>query len=283
MSSTQIERPGYRGFYELRKEGKPIPCADVRNWVIQFSLREGDRDLRLQSRRQLLRDFLNGFQEHVLFEDDDILIINKPAGIISHCSSTQPIGVEEIAQYLRGEEIALVHRLDIETSGVLALAKGEEAFFGLVRQFRSKRNRCIEKKYLAIVEGEFPSMRQFYVRTALAPDGWKMKVVRPGNRESGVVESTTYFKPMVAFDREDGGRRSLVEVQTFTGKKHQIRVVCAQCLAHPVVGDYLYDPNYSRDLRVMLHAHLLGFSHPRNGRRLFFSAPVPEDFLSLIK
>ena len=221
----------------------------------------------------------------VLFEDADLIVLNKPAGLVvhpapghaadtlvnallHHCADLQGIGGE-----LRP---GIVHRLDKDTSGVLVVAKNEQAVAHLVAQFSAHR---VEKEYLALVWGapEKPS------GTIELPIGR-----HPANRKKMAVvargrAAVTHYETLAATPLA-----AILRVRIETGRTHQIRVHLAH-LGHPVVGDAVYGrarrglPENLSIPRQMLHAHVLKLVHPRDGRRLEFTAPPPPDFLAAQK
>ena len=218
----------------------------------------------------------------ILYEDADLIVLNKPAGLVvhpapghaadtlvnallHHCSDLQGIGGE-----LRP---GIVHRLDKDTSGVLVVAKNEAAVAALVAQFSSH---FVQKEYLALVWGapkkptgtvELPVGRHPVHRQ-------KMAVTEKGRA------AVTHYETLAA-----GPLASLLRVRIETGRTHQIRVHLAH-LGHPVVGDSTYGrarqglPAELNVSRQMLHAHVLKIAHPRDGRPLAFPAPPPPDFLA---
>jgi 23S rRNA pseudouridine1911/1915/1917 synthase len=218
----------------------------------------------------------------ILYEDADLIVLNKPAGLVvhpapghasdtlvnallHHCSDLQGIGGE-----LRP---GIVHRLDKDTSGVLVVAKNEQAVANLVAQFSAH---TVEKEYLALVWGaprkssgaiELPIGRHPVHRK-------KMAVVSKGR------PAVTRYETLAAMPLA-----SLLRVCIETGRTHQIRVHLAH-LGHPVVGDTTYGrarrglPEGLSIPRQMLHARRLKIAHPRDGRPLEFTAPPPADFLA---
>ena len=216
----------------------------------------------------------------ILFEDDAILAVNKPPGIVvnraeSVKEETVQDWVEKTYHIFIENRAGIVHRIDKETSGILLIAKTPAAFIELQRQFKE---RIIHKTYLAIVHG------------TLVPDTGEIRAPvgrLPWNRERfGIVpggrEAVTKFK--VIRHKEN---LSLVELYPETGRTHQIRVHL-KYINHPIVGDYLYagrktardDRTWAK--RVMLHAWKLTCSHPVTGETLAFEAPIPDDMNSII-
>src|SRR5438874_9610913 len=212
----------------------------------------------------------------VLFEDSDLIVINKPAGIsvhpgagrnsgtlvnalLAHCSNLSGIGGKE--------RPGIVHRLDKETSGCLAVAKNDFAHLQLSRQFAA---RTVEKIYLALVAGKVRRVSG----TIVAPIARhrvhrkKMAIAREGGREA-----RTDFKVV-----RSGGEASLLECRLHSVRTHQIRVHL-QHFGHPILGDVVYGGRRAGNFpRQMLHAWKLGLDHPRTKERMHFEAPLPEDF-----
>ncbi len=211
----------------------------------------------------------------ILFEDDHLLAIDKPAGIAVHGGSGVAHGVIESLRSMRPEArfLELVHRLDRETSGVLLIAKKRSALTALHEKVRS---RDVDKRYLVGVAGRFRNEKQ-RVRLALAKraaaDGGKRVSVSDEGQEA-----ETIFRLL---ERRDDA--SLLEAELLTGRTHQIRVHLAH-LKHPVLGDDRYgDFELNRALRkrglkrMFLHAARLGFAHPARDERMVIESKLPAD------
>jgi len=211
----------------------------------------------------------------VIFEDEWLVAIDKPAGLAVHGGSGIPHGVIESLRSMRPDAkfLELVHRLDRETSGVLLVAKKRSALTALHAKLRE---RDMDKRYLAAVAGRFRNEKQ-RVRLALAkgdaPDGGKRVTVS----ESG-QEAETIFRLV---ERRD--EASLLEAELLTGRTHQIRVHLAH-IKHPVLGDDRYgDFELNKALRkkglkrMFLHAARLEFMHPLTGERMVLESPLPAD------
>jgi len=217
----------------------------------------------------------------VLFEDKDIIVINKPPGLVvhpgaghrqhtlvnallSHCPTLSGIGGKE--------RPGIVHRLDKETSGCLVVAKNDGAHRELSRQFAE---RSVEKIYLALVAGK------------LRKDAGVIeeKIGRhPVHRQRMSVASAR-GRPAKTDYRVvcSGDQASLVECRLYSGRTHQIRVHLHH-LGHPVLGDKVYAAHLAKNFpRHMLHAWKLGFRHPRSGESKSFEAPLPDDFTAAMK
>lgn len=230
----------------------------------------------------------------ILFQDDHVVVVNKPAGLVvhpapghhrgtlvnallHHCPDLQETGAEPLRP-------GIVHRLDRDTSGVIVVAKTARAFSCLSRQ---AREHDFDRRYLALVRGEFPE-DSGRIEAAIGrsmTDRAKMSVTGIGGRDA-----VTRFAVVERF-----GVASLLSVELETGRTHQIRVHL-RFVGHPVLGDPVYGiaqfgdwpiPDAVRtplnELRGQaLHAERLGFVHPATGEHLVFSAPPPADFASVL-
>ncbi len=211
----------------------------------------------------------------VLFEDSDLVVLDKPAGLVVHPGAGNATGtlVQGLLHHCRDlsgiggvERPGIVHRLDKETSGCLVIAKNDLAHQSLAAQFAE---RTTEKIYLAVVEGT-PKRRDGEVNEAIdrhAINRQKMTIAKPGKGR----EAVTTYRVLLS---QDG--LSLLECRPRTGRTHQIRVHLKH-LGHPISGDPVYGRR-GRFERHLLHAWKLSFEHPRTGGRLAFTAPVPADF-----
>ena len=219
-------------------------------------------------------------QQNVLFEDDSILVVNKPSGFAVHGGSGIDNGIIEGFRKINPEQrfLELVHRLDRDTSGCLLIAKKRSALRSLHEQFRKD---TVTKSYLALLSGR-------WVRKKLVVNQPLQKNVSKGGERMVVIsqhgkESETLFRRLQLF--KDA---TLVEVSPKTGRTHQIRVHAAY-LSHPIVGDERYgfdDINKvfkNRGYKKMfLHAETLQFQHPDTGMTLKISAPLPQQFIDYI-
>lgn len=220
----------------------------------------------------------------ILFDDDDIVVVDKPVGVAAHPSEgfegPTVVGGLAAAGYRISssgaqERQGIVHRLDVGTTGVMAVAKSELAYTSLKRQFKE---RTVDKDYHAVVQGILDPLRG----TIDAPIGrhpsrdYRFAVVAGGK------DSVTHYETLEAF-----AHGSLVEVHLETGRTHQIRVHVA-AMRHPCVGDVTYgaDPSLSKKLgleRQWLHAVRLGFEHPATGERIVVSSDYPQDLVTALE
>jgi 23S rRNA pseudouridine1911/1915/1917 synthase len=240
-------------------------------------LREGDLIRLVEPPPEKIATEPQNIPLDILFEDDDLLVINKPAGMVVHpgAGNTTHTLVNALLAHCRTlsgiggkERPGIVHRLDKETSGCLVVAKNDATHQSLSRQFAE---RTVEKIYLALVAG---TMRKAHgIIEAGIGRHPKHRQRMAVNKERGRSARTDY---RVVQSR---GGISLVECVLHSGRTHQIRVHLHH-LGYPILGDKVYGRQRASEFpRQMLHAWKLGFNHPRGGKRLTFEAPVPEDFL----
>jgi len=215
----------------------------------------------------------------ILYADEDVLVVDKPAGLLSVPSSpearnedTALARVQDYVRHLRPRRpyVGLVHRLDRDTSGALAFALSPEARDGLRALFRAHR---IERRYAALVAGS-PRGERGEIDLALREsyEGGRRGVARPGQAARPAL---TRWRVVERFPRA-----ALLEVELQTGRQHQIRVHLAQ-VGLPVLGDTVYGreaPSPVPARRQMLHARTLAFAHPKTGRLVSVESALPPDF-----
>lgn len=214
----------------------------------------------------------------VVFEDDDIIVVDKPAGVAAHPSpgwtgatvvgGLAAAGVR-VSTSGAAERAGVVHRLDAGTSGLMVVAKSEGAYTALKRAFKE---RTVDKVYLALAQGHpDPTSGTIDAPIGRHPKAdYRFAVIADGR------PSVTHYDTLEAFRAA-----TLLEVHLETGRTHQIRVHFSH-LRHPLVGDTTYgaDPGLAERLgmtRQWLHAARLGFEHPGTGERVEFSSPLPEE------
>jgi 23S rRNA pseudouridine1911/1915/1917 synthase len=223
---------------------------------------------------------------NVLYEDTDLIVVNKPPGLVVHPAAGHRAHtlVNALLHHCRGqlsgiggvERPGIVHRLDGDTSGCLVAAKRDAAHRNLQAQFKA---RTVAKHYLALVWG-VPRRQSGFIEGAIArsaSDRKKMRVVSHGGREA-----VTEFEVV-----RELGEVALLRCTLHTGRTHQIRVHLA-AMGHPIVGDRVYGGARKHPLaalagRQMLHAQTLAFDHPRTRERLEFNAPIPRDMAALMR
>lgn len=226
----------------------------------------------------------------ILYEDQDLLVVNKPAGMVTHPSGGHYADSlsNQIAAYFRskGEEtrIRSIGRLDKETSGVLLFARNQVAAARLQKQ---REEGQLQKTYLAIARGNIDTGDNWYkISLPLAPDreNHLKMTVSPDGKLPGSKTAVTYLKVLASCDEY-----TVIKVRLETGRTHQIRVHMAS-IGHPLLGDSLYDMPIPEEAaeekekktkqfrRAALHAWKIRFIHPFTGEKMMFETPLPEDF-----
>lgn len=219
----------------------------------------------------------------VLYEDPDILVVNKPAGLVVHSDgrTEEPTlvdwllekypSIKGVGEYDEIERSGIVHRLDRETSGIMAIAKNQKAFAFLKEQFQSRK---VEKIYHAFVYGKVKQdegvINRPIARSKRGGATWSATRGKKGKEREAITEYKVLKR------RKD---YSLVELRPLTGRTHQLRVHL-KAINYPVVCDKLYAPNRGCVLgfnHLALHARSLSLALP-NGREIKIEAPYPKDF-----
>jgi 23S rRNA pseudouridine955/2504/2580 synthase len=279
----------------LCKHLKGVPKSHIyrilRSGEVRVNKKRIDQTYRLQMGDQVRippvrvaepeqREYVPAVEFPVLYEDDALLIINKPSGTAVHGGSGVSFGVIEQLRSARPQAkfLELVHRLDRETSGVLLLAKKRSA---LVAMHEIMREGNSDKRYFALVLGQWKNVKQ-HVKLPLhkfdTPQGEKRVMVR----EDGMASHTifTLQKAWASF--------TLLEAQLKTGRTHQIRVHLSH-LGFPIAGDDKYgDFARNKELmkqglkRMFLHAHSIAFKHPLTAEPMSITAPLPPELQSFL-
>lgn len=215
----------------------------------------------------------------VIFEDDDLLVVNKPAGMVVHPGAGNADGTlvnalvgsrRKLSDVGGGDRPGIVHRLDKDTSGLLVVAKSNRAHRALAKAFSSRE---VHKEYNAIVHGVIDRM-EGRVDAPVGRDPVqrvKMTAVKPQQPR----EAVTHYTVMEKFRQS-----TLVMLHPVTGRTHQIRVHMA-FLGYPVLGDPIYGTKDGQ--RLALHARKISFDHPITRQPVAFEAPLPADFLKRLK
>ncbi len=254
-----------RVFVDNRRMTKASTPVELGQWVEVFP-HEAGRRVRLQ-------------EEDILWQGRALIAVNKPPGLLVY--GTQGVTEETVLPQLEGllrktgrwnpgrDRLALVHRLDRDTSGLLLVARDEGSASLLEKQFRQK---AVEKRYLALARGR-PAKKRFRKASAVQAKrpASGSRDARPGPRGETAFEVLETFSGC-----------ALLEARPLTGRTHQIRIHLAQA-GHPVLGDIVYGPDKCPEAlfravpRQMLHASFLGVDDPAGGSRLELEAPMPDD------
>lgn len=228
----------------------------------------------------------------IAFEDDHLIVVDKPAGLVVHPAAGNANGtlVNALLHHCAGRlsgingvaRPGIVHRIDKNTSGLLVVAKTDAAHEGLAAQFAEH---SIDRRYLAVCAGHpLPAEDTIAARIGRSDKDRKKMAVLPDDSRRG-KHAVTHYRMRERLDQS-----ALIECRLETGRTHQVRVHCAS-IGHPLLGDPVYGrtPKALRPLldrlefrRQALHAAVLGFAHPITGERLSFSADLPRDMAELI-
>lgn len=223
----------------------------------------------------------------ILFENEDVLVINKPAGIVVHAAQKQETRISIVDIIVKhdpkikkvGEDKmrpGIVHRLDKDVSGVMVIAKTQKTYEDLKKQFH---DRTVQKSYLALVYGKLPREHDVIKLKISRSKALGRMVARTGDQEG--KEAITEYEVLDRFKNS-----TFVSVKIHTGRTHQIRVHFF-AIDHPVVGDQLYKKRFIRHVkqrvlgRLFLHAHSLTFSLP-NGEEKTIISPLPKELKSFL-
>ena len=216
----------------------------------------------------------------IVYQDEDVAVVNKPQGMVVHPSAGHTSGTLVNALMYHIKDLSgingvlrpgIVHRIDKDTSGLLMIAKNDQAHVALADELKDKKSL---RKYWAIVHGNLPNDRGVIE----APIGRSEKDRKKQAVTAKGKPALTRFQVLERF-----GDYSLVELQLETGRTHQIRVHMAY-IGHPVAGDEVYGPRKTlKGHGQFLHARTLGFTHPRTGEVLEFTAEAPAIFQETLK
>lgn len=211
----------------------------------------------------------------IVYEDDDVLVVNKPQGMVVHPSAGHQHGTLVNALLYHIKDLSsingiirpgIVHRIDKDTSGLLMVAKNDKAHVALAEQLKDKTSL---RKYIALVHGEIAHDKgEINAPIGRSKNDRKMQAVIEGGKPA-----VTHFEVMERFEGY-----TLVQLQLETGRTHQIRVHM-KYIGYPVAGDPLYGPRKTlKGKGQFLHAEILGFKHPTTGQMMVFEAPLPDLF-----
>jgi 23S rRNA pseudouridine1911/1915/1917 synthase len=236
----------------------------------------------------------------IVYEDEDILVVNKPANMTVHPVDMETTGTLVQALLFHSMRLAevvydansivsrmrpgIVHRLDKNTTGLIVIAKNKEALYNLSDQFK---NHTVVKEYAALVMGLVSDSTTIHTNIGRKPNRQNVMGVPPKGDYGR--EAITHFEPISSFFfKESEQDLTLLKCRIETGRTHQIRVHC-KYFGHPIIGDPLYSTVPTQRIskllgagRQMLHAQYLQLTHPRTGERMSFEAPLPEDLKAVL-
>jgi 23S rRNA pseudouridine1911/1915/1917 synthase len=254
------------------KRGRVL--VDGREQKASYTLRGGEAIDVEPEAPPPLRAFAEEIALDILYVDDDVIAINKPAGMVVHAGAGRHEGTvvnallhhfDTLSNVSGEDRPGIVHRIDRDTSGVLLVARNDVAHRTLAEQFST---RSVTKTYLALVQGR---VRQDEGRVDRKITRDPARRTRMTARLEAGRHALTYYRVLRRFERF-----TYLEVRIATGRTHQIRVHMAS-IGHPVAGDTLYGAAATAHDRFFLHAHRIEFDQPTTGARITVEAPLPED------
>lgn len=286
--AEKIEDLSRTGIQKLIEDGKVL--VNGKKEKASYKPVEGDKILVIIEQKPQLDLKAQKIPVPVIYEDNDIIVVNKPKGMVVHPANGNPDGTlvnallgmfEESESESNDENLndgtlsniggnvrpGIVHRLDKDTSGLLIVAKNDVAHIKMSKEIQ---DRLVTKKYIALVKGNIPE-NEATIDLPIArstKDRKKMAVDEKGKN------AVTHFRVLKRYDKY-----TLLELKIDTGRTHQIRVHLSY-IGHPVVGDEVYS-NGKNEFGVkgqMLHARFLEFKHPMSGQEIKLEAPLPEYF-----
>ncbi len=249
-----------------------------------YKVQENDKITQEEEKPQEINLKAQDIPIEIIYEDDDIIVVNKPKGLVVHPANGNPDGtlVNAIMAICKdslsgiGGEIrpGIVHRLDKDTSGILVVAKNDKAHINMSEQIK---NHTVQKTYIALVRG-IVKENEATINMPIgrsAKDRKKMAVTKNGK------EAITHFKVIKRYPNENC---TLLEVKIETGRTHQIRVHLSQ-IGYPVIGDTTYSSGKNKwgVQGQCLHAKSLKFKHPITQKEMFLEAELPEYLQKIIK
>jgi 23S rRNA pseudouridine1911/1915/1917 synthase len=252
-----------------------------------YRVRPGDLVVALLPAKEATELVAEAIPLNIVYEDKNLLVVDKPAGMVVHPAPGHPAGTLVNALLAHCPELAtsgdgrpgIVHRLDRDTSGLILVAKNEKTRRALQRQFKDRQ---VLKAYLALLDGHLqPAWGRIEAPVGRDPHHRQRMAVLAGGREA-----VTEYHVLEQFSRQSGpaaGDYTLAEAEPKTGRTHQIRVHFSS-IGHPVVGDTVYGRRRSHlpVARQFLHARRLAFKHPATGQRTEFEAPLPDDLAEVL-
>ena len=259
--------------HEQIKDGRILVNGQAKK--AKYAVKEGDVISYELPEPEVVEYVAEDIPLEIVYQDEDVAVVNKPQGMVVHPSAGHTSGTLVNALMYHIKDLSgingvlrpgIVHRIDKDTSGLLMIAKNDQAHVALADELKDKKSL---RKYWAIVHGNLPNDRGVIE----APIGRSEKDRKKQAVTAKGKPALTRFQVLERF-----GNYSLVELQLETGRTHQIRVHMAY-IGHPVAGDEVYGPRKTlKGHGQFLHARTLGFTHPRTGEELEFTAEVPAIF-----
>ena len=263
---------------EQIKNGQILVNGEAK--IAKYAVKEGDIVSYEVPEPEVVEYVAEDLPLEIVYQDEDVAVVNKPQGMVVHPSAGHTSGTLVNALMYHIKDLSgingvlrpgIVHRIDKDTSGLLMIAKNDQAHLALADELKDKKSL---RKYWAIVHGNLPNDRGVIE----APIGRSEKDRKKQAVTAKGKPALTRFQVLERF-----GDYTLVELQLETGRTHQIRVHMAY-IGHPVAGDEVYGPRKTlKGHGQFLHARTLGFTHPRTGEVLEFTAEAPAIFLETLE
>ena len=295
MKYLEVEKDGKRIDAYLAEELKDISRVAVQRLItngkvlvndkkvkVSYKVQQGDKIQVEEEKPVEISIKAQKIPLDIIYEDDDIIVINKPKGMVVHPANGNPDGtlVNAVMAICKdslsgiGGEIrpGIVHRLDKDTSGIIIVAKNDKAHINLSEQIKEHK---VKKTYIALVRG-IVKENEATIKMPIGrsdKDRKKMAVTKNGK------EAITHFKVLKRYEKY-----TLLQVNIETGRTHQIRVHLSQ-IGYPIVGDQVYS-NGKNEWNVKgqcLHAKSLEFTHPSSGQKMYLEAKLPEYFENILE
>ncbi|MBR4266622.1 MAG: RluA family pseudouridine synthase [Bacteroidales bacterium] len=261
---------------EILKSGRVV-VDNMATTAFDYPVNKGS-EVRILYRPKLMNTGgINNSQLDILYEDYDVIVINKKEGLLSVGTDGEKENTAyhfvnvHVKKQGRGHHIYVVHRLDRKTSGVMMFAK---SMFARDRLRNNWNEMVVERSYYAVVEGT-PNYKEDTIKSYLTED--KMLKIHSSFINNGGQFAQTHYQTL-----QTNGEYSLLKLNLDTGRKNQIRVQLSS-IGNPVAGDAKYDAKTNPLKRVCLHAATLQFIHPKTNKLMKFEVPVPSGFYKIVK
>lgn len=290
----QVSSPGMRLDVFLHKKLKELARAKVKKLIKEARVKVNNKVVIKPAYKLKAKDLITAIVQiperltipawdipvQIIYEDEDIIVVNKPPDMLTHPTSIDRTNTLVNALVYRFNQLSdlagalkpgIVHRLDKDTSGIILIAKNNYAHSKLAEQFK---NRTIEKKYLAVVEGRV-GYDEGVINQPIARGHFERKKMRIDYSRGKPAE--TYFKVLARLHNY-----TFLVLHPKTGRTHQLRVHMKH-YGHPILGDSKYGRKSELIKRQALHAYSMRIKHPRTNEELYFKAGLPDDFKKVLE
>ncbi|MBR2674599.1 MAG: RluA family pseudouridine synthase [Mogibacterium sp.] len=284
MTVNQILRANYKFSVRFKTKMKYQSLVDLNGTPTKGYIKPEVGDIIAVRLPEEMSDFEpEDIPIEIIYEDDDIIIINKQPGIIVHPTKGHPNHTiaNALMKYMlesgQSFKIRFANRIDMDTSGIIIVAKNSNAQNELSLQMRKGR---VVKNYIALTEGA-AAEEHFFVNEPIGRPG-EVSIQRTVmSIDEGGKDASSEFELIDYYEYADHKTHSLLLVKLHTGRTHQIRVHLSH-IGHPIAGDELYGGSSDLINRQALHAYYIEFDHPHTGERMSFKSPIPGDILQAL-